>query len=137
MNVQKIMTTDLVTIQADDSVERAVQVCEEAGIRHLPVLEGNELIGIITQNDIRHATPSPIGEAGEEAHREFLATPVRKVMKRAPITARPNQKLRDVVRLMVENKIGAVPIVSAGRLVGIVSELDALRCLLQILDLLE
>jgi len=131
------MITEVVTIQADDTVERAIAVCEQAGIRHLPVLEGDELIGIVTQNDIRHATPSPIGEIGEEANRLFLATPVRKVMKRAPITATPNHRFKDVVRLMVENKIGAVPIVSAGRLVGIVSELDALRCLLQILDLVE
>ncbi|NQT89133.1 CBS domain-containing protein [bacterium] len=137
MNVQKIMKTDLVTIQADETVQQAVAICAAAHIRHLPVLEGEELIGIITQNDIRHATPSPIGEAGEEANHAFLATPVRRVMKRAPITASPNQKLRDVVHLMVENKIGAVPVVSAGRLVGIVSELDVMRCLLQILDLLE
>jgi CBS domain-containing protein len=58
-------------------------------------------------------------------------------MKRAPITASPNHRLRDVVALMADNKIGAVPIVSAGKLVGIVSEVDVLRCFAQILDLLE
>jgi acetoin utilization protein AcuB len=137
MHIHKIMQTDVVTIQADETVGDAVQVCMEEHIRHLPVLEGDELIGIITSNDIRHATPSPVDEGGEAAHRAFLALPVRRVMKRAPITASPNHRLRDVVALMADNKIGAVPIVSAGKLVGIVSEVDVLRCFAQILDLLE
>ncbi len=138
MKVRKIMHTEVITLQADEPLMRAVELTSAEHIRHLPILEGQKLVGILSTEDIKHVTPSPLVKGSEAEYRKvFHETPVSRIMRRCPITASPEAGLADVVRLMVENKIGAVPVVEGGRLVGIVSELDVLRAFLDVLSALE
>ncbi|MFW6161247.1 MAG: CBS domain-containing protein [Planctomycetota bacterium] len=138
MQIRKLMKTDVVTLQADEPLIDAVEAAASVRIRHLPVLEGEELVGILSVTDIKHATPSPLVDDSAEQYRKLLQdTPVRRIMRRAPLTVSPEASLADVVRLMLEHKIGAVPILEEGKLVGIVSELDVLRSYLQVLEVFE
>jgi len=138
MKVRAIMATDVITLQAHEPLIRAVELTTAEHIRHLPVLDGEELVGILSIKDIKHATPSPLVEGSEaEYRRVFHETPVSRIMRRCPLTASPDDSLAGVVRLMVDNKVGAVPVVERGRLVGIVSELDVLGVFLKVLDALE
>lgn len=138
MKIRKIMRTDVVTLQADEPLIRAVEVMEAEHIRHLPILEGDQLVGIVTIFDIKHVTPSPLIEGSQERyHQVFDKTPVSHIMRRAPITASPNASLADVVRLMIDGKATAVCVVEGKRLVGIVSELDVLNTFLEVLKALE
>ncbi len=138
MQIRKLMQTDVVTLQADEPIISAVEATATERIRHLPVLQGKKLVGIISLSDIHHATPSPLVEgSGEHYHKLLHETPVSRIMRRAPITASPDASLADVVRLLIDHKIGAVPIVEGGKLVGIVSELDVLRTYLSVLEVFE
>lgn len=138
MKVRKIMHAEVITIQADEPLIRAVELTSAEHIRHLPVLDGEKLVGILSTKDIRHASPSPLVEGSQgEYHAVFHETPVSRIMRRCPITAGPDASLAQVVRLLVENKIGAVPIVEGAKLVGIVSELDVLKVFMGVLDALK
>ena len=116
----------------------AVEATASARIRHIPILDGERLVGILTENDIRHATPSALVQGNEALYRRILnETPVSRIMRRAPVTVGPDATMGRLVRLMIENKIGAVPVVEGDKLVGIVSELDVLRSYLELLQLVE
>ncbi len=138
MKLRKIMRAEVVTLQAGEPLARAVKLMASEQIRHLPVLDGEALVGMVSLQDVKHATPSPLVEGNQAEYRKVLReTPVRRIMRRAPVTAGPDDTLASIVRLMIDNKIGAVPIVEDGKLVGIVSELDALKVLLDVLDATE
>ncbi|MBL7223036.1 MAG: CBS domain-containing protein [Candidatus Brocadiae bacterium] len=138
MQIRKIMQTDVATLQHDEPLIDAVETTASERIRHIPVLEGSRLVGIISATDIKHATPSPLLEGNQADYRKILhGTPVSRIMRRSPITASPDDSLGTVVRLMVDNKIGAILIVEGEQLVGIVSELDILRTYLQVLEVIE
>ena len=103
-------------------------------IRHLPVVNGNLLVGIVTDRDLRRASPSLLSGIAEEKYQEVLeSTPVSKIMTREPFTVRLDTDLADAVNILVEKRISSLPVVNGAELVGIVTEIDALRVLLELL----
>ena len=103
--------------------------------RHVPVLGAEDrLVGILTDRDLRRALPSPLMEI-DAAGREALVddTPVSRVMTKDPTTIEPHATLEQAVGLLLERKIGALPVVDGGKLVGIFTETDALRAFLRML----
>ena len=138
MKIRDRMQTDVISLQADEPLINAVEATASARIRHIPILDGERLVGILSENDIKHATPSALIQGNEALYRRILTeTPVSRVMRRAPITIGPDATMGRLVRLMLENKIGAVPVVEGDKLVGIISELDVLRSYLELLQLVE
>jgi len=138
MRVRDLMQKDVISLQSDEPLINAVEATASEHIRHLPVLEGETLVGILSSTDIKHAVPSPLIEGNKEEYDRVLnTTPVSRVMRRHPISVAPDATLAEVVRLMVENKVGAVLVVEDGKLVGIVSELDVLRTFQNVLEILE
>ena len=102
----------------------------ENGIRQLPVVKNSDLIGIITDRDVRSflagSSVSPPNE-----REQALRTQVSDLMTTNPLTLAPDDELQDAVELLVEQKIGGVPVVDAAEgLVGIVTYVDVLRCFL-------
>ena len=88
------------------------------------------LLGLVTAGDLRRASPSPLFRADAASVEAILdGTAVERVMVRAPATVTSTQNLKDAVKLMVEKKFGAVPVVDEGKLVGIVSQIDVLMVL--------
>jgi acetoin utilization protein AcuB len=98
---------------------------QEKGIRHLPVLEKEKLVGVITDRDLRLATsalaPTPFQPDGR----------VSAVMCRQPLTADPFDPVEDAARVMREQKIGCLPVMDDGRLTGIITGLDLLDALMR------
>jgi acetoin utilization protein AcuB len=125
MLVRDIMTSPAVAIPAHTTLQDAYRTMREKGIRHLPVLEGNDLVGVITDRDLRLATsslaPSPFPPG----------SPVSTVMSRAPLTADPGDPVEDAARIMREKKIGCLPVLDDGRLMGIITGLDLLDALMR------
>jgi acetoin utilization protein AcuB len=130
MHVSEIMTRELVTVTPDDSVEEAVRLLQRRGIRHLLVLEGEKLVGIISDRDIkrtldpRKTRKKILGVGGLY----FLLEPllVREIMTRQPVTISPQMEIRQAAWIMMQRRFGALPVVDQGRLVGIVTETDVL-----------
>ena len=101
----------------------------------MPVVDAaGRLVGIVTDRDVRRALPSPLMDA-DPTERDAMVdnTPVSRVMTREPLTVEPGSPLTAAVRLICERKIGALPVVDDGRLVGIFTQTDALRAFLDVL----
>jgi CBS domain-containing protein len=129
MRVHEVMTQPVITTRPDMSVADARALMEKERIRHLPVTgEDEELLGIVTDRDIRRSLPSPVSSLSVWEMNHLLAKlTLEEVMTTAVITIRPHRDAREAARIMVDHKIGALPVTEVGHLVGIVTETDLLR----------
>ncbi len=129
--VTDCMTRGVATIHSDALARGAADMMRTRHIRHLPVVDrGGRLVGIVTDRDLRQVMFDPAlrTRAGDLAEALKTVT-VRDVMTWAVLSVRPDTPLREAARLMREQKIGALPVVQAGKVVGIVSEMDLLDAL--------
>ena len=133
--VRECMISNVETLGPESTMEEAVQLEMRRKIRHIPVLEDGKLVGILTDRDLKRAMPSLLTGNDREVHERVLkGTLVSQLMTKSPTTVAPDLPLRDAVRILVEKKFGALPVVEGGRLVGIITEIDLLRAYLKILD---
>jgi CBS domain-containing protein len=122
------MATNVVTVGRNDELTLADDVMKEKRIRHFPVLEDGRLVGILTQRDLFHAGMSNALGYGEKARKEFLKTVVvKEIMNEEVVTIDPDADVKDAARKMLEHKVGCLPVLDKGKLVGLLSETDLLR----------
>jgi CBS domain-containing protein len=130
MKVVDIMTKDPLTVTPVETIGQADELMNTNKIRQLPVVQGKDLVGIITDRDIRSFLSGSLLES-IEAREKALNTEVRETMTTEPITVSPDDDLQEAVELMIDEKIGGIPVVDdAEGLVGIVTYVDILRCFL-------
>jgi acetoin utilization protein AcuB len=130
MIVEEIMKTDVATLFPTDTIADAMKLMELRKIRHIPVVDNqNHLLGLVTVANISEATPS-IFHANE--HPEDLKKPLETIMERNIITGHPLDFVEEVAGLFYEHKISCIPIINARKLVGIVTETDLLRTLVEL-----
>ncbi len=132
MKIADLMSTKLFIVSPEDSVEGAVRMLQQRGVRHLLVVDGHDLVGIISDRDIKRALDST-----KAKHKKllnlgglfFLLEPiaVREIMTADPVTIGPSATAQEAATLMLSKRFGALPVVKAGKLVGIVTETDLLR----------
>ena len=128
MLVRDWMTTVPVTVRPDAPVAEAQHLMRHRRIRHLPVVDGERLAGIITDRDVRTTLPSPATSLAVGEIRYLLdRLLVERVMTRSVITIGPHAPIADAVGLVLAHHIGALPVVEGDRLVGIITETDLLR----------
>lgn len=128
MLVQDLMTRDPLTVPLETPVTDARRMMVERRIRHLLVTDGQRLAGIVTDRDIRLNLPSPATSLSVWEINYLLARlAVESVMTTPVITVDPHRDAVAAARIMLDHKIGALPVVEAGRIVGIVTETDILR----------
>ncbi len=125
MLVRDIMTSPALTISAATTLQDAYRTMREKGIRHLPVVDGPRLVGVVTDRDLRLATSSL-------APTPFPAVaPVSDVMSHPPVTVDGADPVEDAARTMRERKIGCLPVVDGDSIVGIITGLDLLDALMR------
>jgi CBS domain-containing protein len=131
--VREWMTSPVLSVAPHTSISSAHQVMKENGIRRLPVVENEELVGIITLGDVREASPSSATTLSIwELNYLWAQLTVEKVMTRQVITVKPDDLIIDAAELMLENKISGLPVVdSKGKLMGILTESDIFRMLVK------
>lgn len=128
MKVQDIMTRDVATLDLNDELSLADDIMKLGRIRHLPVVDEGRLVGIISQRDLFKASLASAMGYGEKAKREFMKTvAVKEVMVDEVITISPQASIGDAGRLMLERKIGCLPVIEDDDLVGLITETDVLR----------
>lgn len=138
MTVRDIMQVEVATLRVDDTLDLADDIMELGRIRHLPVVSSGIVVGVVSQRDLYRAAVSSLLELRRTAQREWLAkVPVRAVMSTAVKTVTPSDSVRTAVELMLRNRIGCLPVVERGTLVGLVSETDLLRHLARVLGISE
>ncbi len=123
MLVQDVMHSPVVTISTGATLEEANSLMWEQGIRHLPVLEGSRIVGILTDRDVRLATSelSPMPYKPQARVEEIMTAPV--------LTADPMDPVEEAARVMRDRKIGCLPVVNGRELVGIITGIDLLDAL--------
>ena len=128
MLVQDVMQTKVFTATPDTTLPEALRLTSQRGIRHLPVLDGDQLVGIVSDRDLKRAMASPATSL--ETHElTYLLDHLRvgEIMTRTVITIGAMFPIEAAARLMIQDKIGALPVTAGGRLVGLVTETDVLR----------
>ena len=135
MTVADIMSTDVVTLIEDETLADAKRCMDRGRIRHLPVLQGRKLVGLVTHRDLLAASFSIFAEVEPaEQRRVFVTVPVVEAMHRDVITVGPNETVADAAHTLLENKWGCLPVVNDdGDLLGIVTEADFLRLTVRLL----
>jgi len=130
MKVVDVMTKDPLTMTPTETIGQADELMNTNKIRQLPVVQGKDLVGIVTDRDIRSFLSGSLLE-GVEAREEALNTEVREIMTTEPMSVSPDDDLQEAIELMIDEKIGGIPVVDeAEGLVGIVTYVDVLRCFL-------
>ncbi len=126
------MTPNPITIDIKTTLPEAHKLMKECHIRRLPVVDHGKVVGILTQGDIREASPSDATSLSIFELNYLLAKlNVEKIMTRDPITIAPGATIREAAQLMLEHKIGGLPVVENEKLVGIITESDIFRVLVQ------
>ncbi len=135
MQVKDRMSPNPVTVSEDTSFEDALRLMKDRKIRRLPVI-GNEgrLVGIVVEKDLLYASPSPATSLSVfEVHYLLARMRVRDVMTKRVITVGPDCPLEEAARIMVDHKIGSLPIMADGVLKGIITETDIFKTFVEIL----
>ncbi len=124
--VEDSMTREVTTLEPETTAEEALGLSRRKRIRHFPVLEDGALAGVVSDRDLRSATPV-LGDSGRAAAlKEIL---VSQVMSREPVTAHPRDPIELAANVMRERHIGCLPVVEGGSLVGIITSSDVMESL--------
>ncbi|MEZ4379780.1 MAG: CBS domain-containing protein [Nannocystaceae bacterium] len=127
--IRNYMTRSVVTITPDLSVDDAADRMRTHGIRHLPVVQHGKLVGLIAERDLA------LIDGLSERKRDKIQ--VRQLMRIHPFMCAPDEPLIDVVRVMIEHKLGSVIVVDKGAPVGVFTTIDAMRRLVELAQLIE
>lgn len=130
--VREWMTRDPIFIEAKTPLPEAHQIMKQRRIRRLPVVDkAGHLVGIVTRGDVREASPSNATSLSiYEIHYLLSQLSVDEIMTRHPKTVSPDTTIKEAARLMLDNKISGLPVVEGNRLVGIITESDIFRGLI-------
>jgi proline dehydrogenase/CBS domain-containing protein len=136
--VGKWMTENVITVLPHDKIIDAFELMQGRGIRHLPVVENGELKGLVTDRDIRLALiPSLLSTPEERMFHLGALEQVDEIMTTDLITVAPTTTIEEAAKLMAKYKIGAVPVVADGQLVGILTETDILCVFIEMLETIQ
>lgn len=131
--VRDWMTPHPISVDPKTSLPDAHRLMKDSRIRRLPVVDHGRLVGIVTLGDVREAEPSDATSLSiYEIHYLLSKLSIDRIMTRDPLTIAPDATIRQAARLMLDNKIGGLPVVDAqGALVGIITESDIFRIFAQ------
>jgi CBS domain-containing protein len=126
--VGQIMMGSPVTLKPDDTLKLANDLISLGRIRHIPIVDGGKLLGLITQRDLLGRAADRILNLKEKNRAELLdAIMIKEIMQRRVLSVEPDTPISEAAHLMAERKIGCVPVLSDGNLVGLVTTTDILR----------
>jgi CBS domain-containing membrane protein len=126
--VREIMTGSPVTLKPEDTLDLANDVISLGRIRHIPVVEDGRLVGLLSERDLIGAAATTIFGLKQKRKSALLKTVlIKDVMKKRVISVKPDTPIKDAAQLMADKKIGCVPVVESGTLVGLLTTTDILR----------
>jgi acetoin utilization protein AcuB len=132
MIARELMTPDPLTVTPQASIAEVWDLMREADVRHVPVVQADALVGMVSERDLARVDIARLlNMAGAGAVRDELATPIIRLMSSEVITVGPEADIGEVIELLIEHKIGAVPVVreETREVLGIISYVDVLRAL--------
>lgn len=137
LKVRDLMTTDVLTLNVHETLGLVEEVMRLGRVRHLPVIGSQrQVVGIVTHRDLLDAQASSLAGLDRREDKAFKRTiPVVDVMTRDVVTVPPETTVLEAAQILQSNRIGCLPVVDRGRLVGIVTEADFLDLLIRLLQI--
>jgi CBS domain-containing membrane protein len=133
--VKDIMSTNVVTLEEEETLDLAEKAMKFGRLRHLPVVKNGELVGLVTQRDLLRIQVSSLAEVTDREQQDILSRiRARDVMQREVFTVEPGTPLVEAAHVIKENKIGCLPVLEDGKLVGIVTESDFIDLVIRMLE---
>jgi acetoin utilization protein AcuB len=133
MFVSDWMTREVIIIGPDDYLSDAITLMKENEIKHLPVMKGGKIKGVISDRDIKEYSPSKATSLDiYELHYLLANTKVKEVMRTKVVTAAPDMPVEEAAMIMLDGDIGCLPVLADGRLCGIISDKDIYHSLVDI-----
>ncbi len=127
MKVKDVMVKEVATLDVNDELSLANDIMRLGRIRHLSVVDGPRLVGIVSERDLFRSSLAQALGYGTKATRDLMKTlRIKDIMVAQVVTIAPETDLKDAVQLMVNKKIGCLPVVEGDRLVGLITETDIL-----------
>lgn len=125
--VGEIMTREIITLKRSDSLKFGKDIMTQKRVRHFPVVEDGKVVGVVSQRDLFRASLASTLRYEEKIEKAFLDNlSIRGVTNESPVTVSPDTAITEAARLMVDKKIGCLPVVEHEKLVGLVTETDFL-----------
>ena len=134
MKVKELMSTKLITVSPEDKLDRVFFLYNFENIRHLPVVEKNKLVGILSDRDLKKilGPKKSIIEKPDGTTVQLSPRKVKNIMRRGVLTIEPEQRAADAAAIMAKRKIGALPVVHKEKLVGIITATDILKAFVKL-----
>ncbi len=130
MQAREIMATDIESVDRNDNLRTVEDRMATKQLRHLPVLEQGEVVGMVTQRDLFKAAMSSAMGYGEKAQQAYLqSVRVKEIMTYPVVTVSPDISVAAAAEMMISKGLGCLPVVDNHQLIGIVTKTDLLRCL--------
>lgn len=133
MLVRTFMSAPAITVEPEMTCRDALRLFQKQRIRRAPVVAEARLVGILSERDLLRALPGSVLELDTSAGYLAERKPVHSVMTADPFTVEPDTHLEDAAHLMVERRIGGLPVVEQGRVIGMITESDLFRALIQVI----
>ncbi len=135
MQICELMTVDPLVLAVDESLQVAEMFMQLAHIRHLPVVEADRVVGLVTHRDLLGAATDLLAQPGGcDADLRLKAVPVASIMRRDVRTIEDTTDVRDAIDIMLDHKYGCLPVTKEGHIVGILTEADFLKYAKRCLD---
>jgi len=126
--VRDIMPEKMVTISEGDTLSTVEDIMTLGGVRHMPVVHGGKLVGVLSERDLLRASLSSLSGFDSQHRRAFLhVVEIGRVMSSPPIVVHPDDSVEKAAQLMADRKIGCLPVVDGDDLLGLITETDVLR----------
>ncbi|WP_195978749.1 CBS domain-containing protein [Streptococcus lutetiensis] len=133
MAVKDFMTRKVVYVSPDTTVAHTADMMREQGLRRLPVIENDRLVGVVTERTVAEASPSKVTSLSiYEMNYLLNKTKIRDIMARDVVTVSPYASLEDAVYAMMKNQVGILPVVEAGQVFGVITEKDVFKAFLEV-----
>ena len=133
MAVKDFMTRKVVYVSPDKTVAHTADMMREQGLRRLPVIENDRLVGVVTERTMAEASPSKVTSLSiYEMNYLLNKTKIRDIMARDVVTVSPYASLEDAVYAMMKNQVGILPVVEAGQVFGVITEKDVFKAFLEV-----
>lgn len=135
IRVRDVMSHPAVCIDSQSDIPSAHLLMAETGVRRLPVVDDGELVGIVTLGDVRGASPSEVSSLNR-SELDYLTHQIRvqRIMSRDVVTVTPDLPLAEAAQVMIERRISGLPVVAEDHVVGMITESDIFRTLIEVLQ---
>jgi len=134
MFVGERMSRPVISVTPDTPINDALAMFRKEHIRRAPVMKDGKLVGIVSERDLLNASPSPVTTLSIwEMNYLISKVTIKNVMTKKVITVEQDTPIEEAARIMADKKIGGVPVVSGGKVVGIITETDLFKILLELM----